>query len=64
MNAAWSYDVTERSVPERAMIIRSKSIGPLTFGTCRRLEPILHEKQQGFWFLMMKGTRLHVTGIW
>lgn len=63
MDAAWSYNLSDpdRSSPERALVIRSRSFGPITIGTCCKA---FDQTAEGFWFLLIAGTRIHLSGRW
>lgn len=62
MDSGWTMEPTDRSEPERALLIRSKTFfNKFTFGSVKRL---LDDSEPGFWFFVIRGTNLHLSGKW
>ena len=62
MDSGWTMGPEDKSQPEKALLIRSKTIfNMFTFGTVSRL---MDDSEPGFWFFVVQGTQLHFSGKW
>lgn len=62
MDSGWTAEGTDKSLPERALLIRSKTFfNKFTLGFVSRLSDT---DEPGFWFLVVQGTQLHLSGKW
>lgn len=62
MDSGWTMDPCDKSEPEKALLIKSKTfLNIFTFGIVSRL---LDDSEPGFWFFVVRGTRLHLSGRW